>query len=170
MLRHACAFVVFVCLAPCAFAQDPPTPLFAANSAAPIPLPVLAAQPNLAPPPAAQTSIFVPRPPATARAAKRPMPLLPMYVGFAALQAADLHSTFRALSSGAGREANPVISGVAGNTAAFAAVKAGSTVGLIWASERIWKRNRTAAVVFMAVANGIMTAVVAHNYSVGSRQ
>jgi hypothetical protein len=164
MFRHACALVLFVCLAPSASAQEQTPQLFAGNTA-----PIAIVTPALsADAPPVQSPALVPRqtivPPA-----RRPPALLPMYVGFAALQAADFHSTSRAIDSGAGREANPVMAGVVGNRAAFLAVKAGSSAGLIWASEKIWRKNRAAAVVFMAVANGVMAGVVAHNYGVNSK-
>ena len=97
---------------------------------------------------------------------KRPSAMVPMYVGFATLQGLDYHSTTRALSTGAGREGNPVMGNVAGNKGAFLAVKAASTAGVILLGEKLWKKNRAGAIVFMAVANGVMASVVAHNYSV----
>ena len=96
----------------------------------------------------------------------RPSAMVPMYVGFATLQGLDYHTTTRALSTGVGREGNPVMGNVAGNKGAFLAVKAASTAGVILVGEKLWKKNRAGAVVFMAVANGLMASVVAHNYSV----
>jgi hypothetical protein len=52
------------------------------------------------------------------------------------------------------------------NSAAFVAVKAGATAGVIWASEKLWRKNRKAAVVFAGVVNAAMAAVVANNYRV----
>jgi hypothetical protein len=37
---------------------------------------------------------------------------------------------------------------------------------VIWASEKLWKKNRKAAVVFASVVNVAMAAVVANNYRV----
>ncbi|HXW04272.1 MAG TPA: DUF5658 family protein [Vicinamibacterales bacterium] len=93
----------------------------------------------------------------------RPAALLPLYVSFGALQALDAHSTSRALSNGA-VEANPAMRPFTGSTAGMLAVKAAATTGIIYASERMWKRNRTAAVVFMVAANSAMIWVVQHNY------
>jgi len=59
-----------------------------------------------------------------------------------------------------------MMSGIVGNRAAFVAVKAAATAGVIYAGERMWKKNRVAAVIFVAALNGAMTAVVARNYSV----
>ena len=93
----------------------------------------------------------------------RPSPLVPLYLSFAALQVADVASTHQALKAG-GREANPVVKGFAGNEAAMVAVKAGATAGTILLTERLWKKNRPAAVILMLGLNGAYAAIVAHNY------
>ena len=49
---------------------------------------------------------------------------------------------------------------------AFIAVKVAATAGAILAGERMWKKNRVAAVIFVAAANGAVAAIVARNYSV----
>jgi hypothetical protein len=98
--------------------------------------------------------------------AKRPSPLVPMYVSFVALEGLDYASTRKALASGAGREANPVMGPIVGNRAAFLAVKAGTAVGTMWIAERMWKKHPARAVVFMAVVNGVMATVVTHNMRV----
>ena len=97
---------------------------------------------------------------------KRPSALVPMYVSFAALQGFDYASTTRAISSGAGREGNPVMGPVVGNRAAFLAVKAGSAAGTMWIAERMWKKHPAGAIVFMAALNGVMATVVTHNMRV----
>ena len=94
---------------------------------------------------------------------RRPDPLVPMYVSFCALQALDAHSTWRAIDRGA-VEANPVVRGVVGNQVGLVALKAAGTAGLIYASEKMWKRNRTASVIFMVAANSAMAWVVQNNY------
>jgi hypothetical protein len=96
----------------------------------------------------------------------RPGALMPLYGSLIALQGLDIHSTRRALGSG-GSEANPAMRPVVKNSAAFVAVKAGATAGVIWASEKLWKKNRKAAVIFASVVNVAMAAVVANNYRVG---
>jgi hypothetical protein len=93
----------------------------------------------------------------------RPGALVPLYASFATLQVLDAHSTSRALDRGA-VEANPVMKGLAGNPTALLALKAAGTAGVIFASERMWKKNRTAAVLFMVAANSAMAWVVQHNY------
>jgi Domain of unknown function (DUF5658) len=100
-----------------------------------------------------------------AATAKRPSVLLPMYTSFAALQGLDYASTGRALKSGAGREGNPVMAPIVMNRPAFMAVKVATAVGTIWAAEKLRKHNRRAAVALMAVMNGAVAVVVAHNMS-----
>ena len=102
-------------------------------------------------------------PPAASLRQQRPAALVPLYVSFASLQALDAHSTTRALDRGA-VEANPLMKGLAGNTAGMFAVKAAATAGVVYSAERIWKRNKTAAVLFMVAANSAMGWVVQHNY------
>jgi hypothetical protein len=97
---------------------------------------------------------------------ERPAALLSLYGSLIALQGLDIHSTRRGLASGAGRELNPVMRPVVRNSAAFIAVKASATAGVIWASEKMWKKNRKAAVAFTALVNAGMAAVVANNYRV----
>ena len=96
----------------------------------------------------------------------RPAALLPLYGSLIALQGFDIHSTRRAVGSGEGREANPAMQPVVRHGAAFIAIKAGATAGVIWASEKMWKKNRKAAVVFATVVNVAMAAIVANNYRV----
>jgi hypothetical protein len=55
---------------------------------------------------------------------------------------------------------------IVGNRAAFIAVKAGAAAGVILAGEKMWKKNRVAAVIFVAAMNGAVGAIVAHNYAV----
>jgi hypothetical protein len=97
---------------------------------------------------------------------RRPAAMLPLYGSLIALQGLDIHSTRRAIGSGAGSEANPAMRPIVKNSAAFVAVKAGATAGVIWASEKLWRKNRKAAVVFAGVVNAAMAAVVANNYRV----
>jgi hypothetical protein len=99
---------------------------------------------------------------------ERPASLVPLYVTFASVQALDIHSTFHGLSRGA-RESNPLMRGMTGSPAAFVAVKAGATAGTIYLAEKIWKRNRKAAIATMIGANLAYGFVVSHNYSVARR-
>jgi hypothetical protein len=94
----------------------------------------------------------------------RPGALLPLYASLGVLQALDVHSTSRGLEAG-GREANPVMQPIVRNRAAFIGVKAATTAGVVWASERLWrKQNRKAAIVLTVLTNVGLAAVVAHNY------
>jgi hypothetical protein len=97
---------------------------------------------------------------------RRPSALVPLYVSFSTLQVLDTHSTSRALSRGAA-EANPLMKGIARSEIGMAAVKAAGTAGVIYASEKMWKKNKKAAVIFMVATNAAMAWVVQHNYRAG---
>jgi hypothetical protein len=99
---------------------------------------------------------------------RRPALLPALYASNVVLQALDAHSTLTALKQGA-REANPMMQGVAGNPTALIAVKAGAAAGTIYFAEKLWRRNRVAAIALMAAVNGVSAIVVAHNYKVASR-
>jgi hypothetical protein len=92
----------------------------------------------------------------------RPATLTALYVSYGALQAYDVYSTRQALASGA-REANPLMQGVAGNTSAIVAVKAGVGVATIAAAERLWKTNKPAAIGVMIAGNSVAAIVAARN-------
>jgi hypothetical protein len=53
--------------------------------------------------------------------------------------------------------------GIVSHPVAFFAVKAAATTGVIVATEKMWKKNRTAAVIFMVATNSAMAWVVQHN-------
>jgi hypothetical protein len=89
-------------------------------------------------------------------------------MSFVGLQALDAHSTFQGLARG-GREANPLMRGVAESPAAFVAVKAGATAGTIYLTEKLWKRNKAAAIATMIGANVAYGLIVSHNYGVARR-
>ena len=97
---------------------------------------------------------------------RRPSALIPMYGSLIALQGLDVHSTRRGLTSGRAREANPLLKNVVGNGAAFVAVKTAATAGVIWASERLWKKHPHRTLVVNVLVNAAMAAVVTHNYRV----
>ena len=147
-LSAAAVVVVLVASADYAAAQAPETPALriAVEEAVP------AVTPPIAPP------LQVLR-----AEQQRPGALVPLYVSFGALQVLDTRSTLQALDRG-GVEANPVMKGVVSHPVALFAVKAAATTGVIVASEKMWKKNRTAAVVFMLAANSAMAWVVQHNY------
>lgn len=92
----------------------------------------------------------------------RPALLPALYVGLASLQAFDAFSTRHSLARGAA-EANPVMRGVVRNKALLWGVKAGMTVGPVVLAERMWRKNRVAAVVLLAAINGVQAAVAMNN-------
>ncbi len=96
--------------------------------------------------------------------------IVPFYISFAALQALDVHSTLRAIDRGA-TEGNVFMQPFASRPAAFIAMKAGVTAGLILADAHLSRNHRVAALALMVAANGAYAAIVAHNYRVAaSRQ
>jgi hypothetical protein len=99
---------------------------------------------------------------------RRPALLPALYAANVALQVLDAQSTLKAIGNGAS-EANPVMKGVVGNRGALLAVKAGAAAGTIYFAEKLWRRNRVAAVALMVAVNGVTAAVVAHNYKVAAR-
>ncbi len=94
---------------------------------------------------------------------RRPNALLPLYASFTALQVLDIHSTVGALGRGA-VEANPLMRSMVSHEVGLIAVKAAGTAGVLYASEQLWKKNKTAAIVFMVASNSAMAWVVQHNY------
>jgi hypothetical protein len=166
MLRTACS-LVFVCTLAAAMpvaAQDPDTTLIVPIRHellfdAPPPTPRLR---RVSAPPTSDSGLATD----AARPRRRPAALVPLYAGFATLQALDYASTTRALSSGAGVEGNPMMRSIVGNRAAFIAVKAAATAGVILAGEKVWKKNRVAAVILVAAMNAALAPIVAHNYAV----
>lgn len=92
-----------------------------------------------------------------------------LIVSFAALQVIDAMSTRKALDGGA-TEANPVMSGIAKNSAALYAVKAGTAAATAFFAERLARKHPRRATILMAVLNTAYVAVVAHNYRVARAQ
>lgn len=97
---------------------------------------------------------------------RRPSILPVLYVGSALLQGFDAYSTLSATKGGAA-EANPLMRSAATNPIVFVGIKAAVTVTSIMAAERMWRNhNRRAAILTMAVSNGMMALVAQHNLSV----
>lgn len=96
------------------------------------------------------------------RAERRPAALPVMYAALGALNALDVYSTKRAMNAGA-IEANPLMQKPAGSSTTMLAVKALSTAGTIYFTERAWKKNRKGAVIMMALINGTMAAITMRN-------
>lgn len=97
---------------------------------------------------------------------RRPAPLVPLYLSFAGLQSLDAITTLRALDDGH-QERNPVVGWLAQHPGALVAAKAGVAAGTVYLSERLWKKNRTAAVVLMVALNGAYAAIIANNHGTG---
>ena len=95
--------------------------------------------------------------------AERPAALIPLYLSQAALQGADLYTTRRALDAGH-IEANPFFKNASFGT--MVGAKVAATAASIFIAEKLWKRNRYAAIGVMVITNIGMSAVVANNYRV----
>ena len=109
-----------------------------------------------------QVAHIQPRPP------ERPRLLIPLYVSFGALQALDAHSTLKAVDRGY-VEVNPLVAPTSKNGAAMTAMKIAVTTFVIVGSEKLWRRNRVAAVATIIAVNGAYAAIVAHNYRNANR-
>lgn len=93
----------------------------------------------------------------------RPALLMPMYLANAALHGLDAYSTSQALKAGH-REANPLLRNA--NMGTMIGAKAAATITGILVSEKLWRRNRVAAVAVMVGVNAGLAAVVANNYRI----
>ena len=87
-----------------------------------------------------------------------------LYTSFAALQVLDAHSTVRAVNGGA-REMNPLVGGMATNTGALLATKAGAAATTIYLTEKVRKRSKVGALLLMAGINSAYAVIVARNYA-----
>ena len=83
-------------------------------------------------------------------------------------QAFDVWTTTRAVSAGA-RETNPAVAPFAGNRLALTSIKVATTTATIYFADRLWRRNRTGAVLVMAALNGVSAWVVTQNARVTQR-
>ena len=97
---------------------------------------------------------------------RRPALLLPLYAGNVALHALDLHSTKLALQSGH-REANPVLANASFDV--MTGAKIAASAGTIVLVERLWKKNRVAAVGAMLAVNAGLSLVAVNNYRLRGR-
>ena len=100
------------------------------------------------------------------RPARESSPAIKVLFGsFFALQGADVYSTAVARRAGA-REINPVMEG---NLGQVMAVKAVTGLTTYYAVTRMAKTNKKAAIVTLAILNGVTAAVVAHNLKTAGR-
>lgn len=90
-------------------------------------------------------------------------------ISYVALNGADAVTTIRALNN-RHLEGNPLVAPLASNPPALIAVKAASSVAAVYMAERLWKRNRRAAVVTMVALNALMSSVVVRNAAIGGRR
>lgn len=91
--------------------------------------------------------------------------LIPLYVTYGILQAADAHSTLRGLNQGA-REQNPFLGSIVKRPAVLIPVKIGSSLATIYLVEKLRRKNPAAAVAVMAGVNTAYAVIVQHNYRV----
>jgi Domain of unknown function (DUF5658) len=94
--------------------------------------------------------------------------LVPLYVSFGVMQVLDMHSTDCALDGG-GREGNPMMQGVVGSPIAMLALKAGTTTGIIYLTQKLRKRHPGAAIALMVALDSAYAVVVSRNYSIARR-
>jgi hypothetical protein len=107
--------------------------------------------------------VVTPAPPPTfVPKADRPSILPVLYVTLGVTQAWDVYSTRAALKAGA-REANPATAVFSANTGAMIGLKAATTAGTILFTERMWKKNKVAAIIMLVAVNGATAAVSMHN-------
>lgn len=99
----------------------------------------------------------------------RPAALVPLYLTFGGLQLLDAHSTLNAVGVGA-RETNPLVRQALGTPAGMLALKSGAAVGVVLLTERLWPKNRTAAVLSMIAINSAYATIAAHNYRTARRR
>lgn len=92
-------------------------------------------------------------------AARRPKALTGLYGSLAAVQILDVMSTRAALSNG-GVELNPAMRGSIGRQLG---VKAAMTLGTVAVAERLWKKNKVAAIATVLAANGALAVISANN-------
>ena len=108
--------------------------------------------------------------PSLRTASERPDRLRSLYISLAALQVLDVHSTKLALGNNAqARETNPIMASVGASTAGMIVLKATAAVSTYYMSERLWKKNRKAAVWTMIGLNVGYSLIVANNYRVAAK-
>ena len=95
--------------------------------------------------------------------AVRPQSLAPLYVTFAALQAADAITTIKALENPGLREANPLVRPFARSVPGMVILKGASTTVTVMAVEKLWRKNRVAAVATMVGINVAYGIIVSRN-------
>jgi hypothetical protein len=93
-------------------------------------------------------------------ASERPKALVGLYASLGVVQMLDLVSTKSALKNGA-VELNGSMRGSVGKQLGM---KAAMTVGTIALTERLWKKNKMAAILTAAAANSALAMISANNF------
>jgi len=97
---------------------------------------------------------------------KRPALLIGMYVASGVLHGYDAYSTLAGVSANAA-EANPIVGDMAKQPALFIAAKSAMALTTMAAADQMWRSgHRGRAIALMAVSNGVMAIVAAHNAAV----
>ena len=82
---------------------------------------------------------------------------------YIALNAIDIYTTTKAIGSGRGVEANPLLGSVAGTPVALTAAKIATTATTLVLAKKLWKEHKTASIALLVTANVGMGFVTAHN-------
>lgn len=92
---------------------------------------------------------------------KRPSALVPLYMLQGVLQGVDAFTTIRGMKQGQA-EQNPIFRGH--NAGVMLTTKLIATTSSIFMAEKMWKKNKAAAIAIMVASNLVTSAVVANNY------
>ncbi len=101
-----------------------------------------------------------------ARAEAQPAGLVIPSMLFVTAESLDVHSTWRARSSGNGREGNPMMDV---GTGTQAAIKAAVTVTVITVAAKLYRHRPVLARVFLYGSSAAIASVAAHNYAIARR-
>lgn len=102
-------------------------------------------------------------PPVHEREERRPPALVPLYLSLIGLQIADGVTTVAAVRDHNARELNPAMRPFADSTVSLLLIKTSATAGTMYAVEKLWKKNRVAAVLTMIGVNAMYAVVVTNN-------
>lgn len=155
-----CSFALLVLGATMAVAQESAPPIVPGELFAVAPAPVLDGV--LAPVP--QWRIAVPR-----HELPRSQALVPLYSWLVTLNAMDVRATYKGLSTGRAREANPLIKPFVRNKGAFVGVKAALTVSTIYFAEKTRRKHPKKVLAWMIATDAALAIIVAHNHKVARR-
>jgi hypothetical protein len=85
---------------------------------------------------------------------------------FVAAQGLDAHSTYTAISTGKGREGNPVMNvGTGGQIA----IKAAASIGVVYVTHRLHRKHPKLAKGMLWTLSAVTFAVAANNYRIAHR-